>query len=128
MMLFNILRRPVRATIAFGAAAAVMLTPALAAEGDCSSLRAEHADVERQMVSLVVENPGIHIIIGLCAASANDTYERTKDSDNAMAQFAVCAGVGCLFAGVDSCLNVADQWFELGMRASRIEDRMRESC
>lgn len=121
-----VLKRTTRRWTAIVTAIAFAAFPTLAAAESCEELKDDRAQIESQVVDLVANNAGIHIIIGLCGGIAQKKYDDTKDPDQALTMFVACAAIGCAFAGVDDCANVATEWFRLGMKHSQIEDRMRE--
>ncbi len=64
------------------------------------------------------------MVVG-CAADAQRVQDRGASNDDTVAEFAICAGVGCLLLGFDNCMDVAKRWFDLSERADTLKAAMR---
>ncbi len=107
------------------ATVALMLSPAIAQAQSCPSLAEQRAALQGRMAKLVADYAGTHFVIGMCAAGASDTYDKTHDSDQANSTFAGCALIGCAFAGFDACATVATQWFQMYVADEELKRRLR---
>ena len=122
------------ASIAGGLGIALLsFGPAIAQSQSCYALRQESATIQSQAARLVSNYPGTSIVLGACVATASSTYDRYVTegrsqqfaTDEAMATFVTCAGLGCLLVGYSNCLDVATRVFELGLRGDQVEQQMR---
>ncbi|MGA0546827.1 hypothetical protein ACO2Q1_16270 [Brevundimonas sp. VNH65] len=110
-----------------------LAVPSAVQAQSCYALRQENAALEAQLMRLLADYPGTSIVLGMCAATASSTYNdyiargRTNSfaTNEAMATFAACAGVGCMFTGYGNCLQVANRMFELGLRGDQVVQQMR---
>lgn len=113
--------------------AALAFQPTIAQAQSCYALRQENAALQAQLTRLLTDYPGTSIVLGMCVATANNTYNgyvaegRSQQfaTNEAMATFAACAAVGCLFTGYGNCLDVANRMFEIGLRGDQVEQQMR---
>ena len=111
--------------LGFPSAAALFFAPAAAQAQSCPALISERASLQSRMAQLIANYPGTHIVIGMCAAGASNTYDQTHDSSQATQNFTVCAGIGCALVGFQSCADVASQWFSMAIEDSEIGDRLK---
>jgi len=106
-------------------AIALMSAPAAVKAQDCSTLIAQRASLQARMGELVANYPGTHVVIGMCAAGASNTYNQTGDAGQATQAFAVCAGIGCALVGFQNCSDVAGRWFSMAIEDSQISDKLK---
>jgi hypothetical protein len=91
----------------------------------CGDLEGERSRLSTEMLHLVANYPGTHAMLGGCAATASDNYQRTKDSNGAAGTFFLCAAVGCAFVGLDNCSAISKEWFVLYGQNEQLTTRMR---
>lgn len=99
------------------------------ASESCGALEREELRLKQQMTELLTEYPGTHLVIGLCAAVGQKSYERTGSNEEAASTFGLCAVMGCAIAGFENCGTVATSWFGLALRHDAVKSRKRDlSC
>ncbi len=106
---------------------AVALTFALspaqlqAQDAACAALAVERTRVSAEMAQLVLEYPGVHIVIGICGVLAKNEFDTSGSKENAAGVFMGCAALGCTIAGFSDCFKVSRQWVGLSLRQREIQ-------
>jgi hypothetical protein len=126
----GIARAAMRRLLAFVIAAAIGLTPSIAAAASCDDLAQERASIGRDARALASDSKGsTAVFVGCVTAGLND-YDRTKDGTDATESYAICAGIGCaLTDDYANCLSVNIKLFAYALRDEDLATRMRDqSC
>ncbi len=75
-------RRYYNAAVAALAAATLIAAPVIAAAQSCEALSQQRTDINVRMLQLIADQPGAHVVIGMCAASASSTYDERFLTEN----------------------------------------------
>lgn len=103
---------------------ALMLHAPVANAQNCYDLGRDRDRLNTGVLRLVADYPLEHAMAAGCAGSTTGATPEEKSG-----AFVVCAGLGCLFLGVDRCLDVTVRWFDLVQQKDRIEQFMlRQNC
>lgn len=112
--------------------AGIAFAPNAAHAQSCYSLRLDRNSLDAASVRLLAEYPGTNLVIGMCGATALDTYNhhiargmRVADAEfEAGATFTACAIFGCVLAGFGRCIEVSARWFEINLHYRQVQQEM----